>query len=490
MSAKSLVFILPLLLQNAWAAPYVAYASSNALIPGIHIGLDRSDHINLIPQDKITIFYEGRATDQPTAASITFSNAVHKTIVLEHIAHVSSISCSGSTIKVAFGDTDAFRTAQKSWTEEAKHGLILVSYQQGCGAAFPAQRSWLSVKSVQSFGDSNAITASFSEMIPEESAGDMDIEFGHIAKTPLQSRAEVANNSVSSPDFDVSKSFNFIYTPAATDDTVFGKAYPLAQVGTGANTLGLYCVSCGANGQFTVSGHVSAKLLPPKITKIELDLDGSLKASLVLAMAGAATKSFPFSKRVFSQSLSSFSIPKIISVGPSVTMDLGATLALHAKGGIEYGWTFGWPVVKAQLDLLNFKAGSSGFTPTGAPVFNYQGDAAAELNGYALIGLRFGIDVLKGKWTADVGLIDKPSVDIGATVQIHSPAQISALPEGSVLNDGLCYSAGVANDLYAEGTVGKASRSIDIAKWNGPKTSKCLKTQTVHHAPAKPTKAG
>jgi hypothetical protein len=243
-----------------------------------------------------------------------------------------------------------------------------------------------------------------------------------------------------------------------------------------------YCIGCGVSGSFSLSGTFKFDV-QQGLTTAFLDLTGNVNAQLVFALVGEVAGSQQWQKNLITQGLPGLSITNLISVGPFVTVDVGATADFTLQGGIEYGWTLDWPNVDASIDLLN---PSGSVTATGInPVVNKQLDfsetATLGASVFGLVALRFGIDVLQGKFVADVGLVDKPEGDFHAIQQIYSQNQLEALTDGTVVCGGVGADFSLIDSVYVEAVFGGAAKNnisttstYPLTTWTAFSTTTCF----------------
>jgi hypothetical protein len=106
-----------------------------------------------------------------------------------------------------------------------------------------------------------------------------------------------------------------------------------------------------------------------------VSLSGNIQAGLNIGANGFASYSATKDISIISAGLPGFSIPKIVTIGPSLTVGLNSNLEIDAIGQILVGTTYSWPAISAVLDVIdNTKSTHSGFTPTVSKTFNAYGD--------------------------------------------------------------------------------------------------------------------
>ena len=172
-----------------------------------------------------------------------------------------------------------------------------------------------------------------------------------------------------------------------------------------------YCVNCGIHGNIKIYGSISFRLLSG-ITAGSVGMSGNLAAGLTIGVdAFAEYKKKITVARLVHQGVPGFSIPNIITLGPEITLDMTAEFGISAQGQLLAGVTMTWPNINANLDILNPSASSSsGFTPQVNRIFNATGTLTATAALGLPVGLAFGIDLLAGKYSKSIALIDTPAV--------------------------------------------------------------------------------
>jgi hypothetical protein len=106
-----------------------------------------------------------------------------------------------------------------------------------------------------------------------------------------------------------------------------------------------------------------------------ISLTGNMQAGLNIGVNGFASYSATKNINIIQAGLPGFSIPKIVTIGPSLSVDLNSNLQFNAIGQILVGATYSWPAINAVLDVIDSsKSTKSGFTPTLTKTFQAYGD--------------------------------------------------------------------------------------------------------------------
>lgn len=230
----------------------------------------------------------------------------------------------------------------------------------------------------------------------------------------------------------------FNLSPSTYVDTPFGGGTVIAessktsQNGVVTGELTAYCVECSVSGSFTLNGNFVFDVQQGIITSY-LDLNGYLYGALLFGLVGEVTASDQWSTNLVTQGLPGLSITNIITIGPYVTVDVGATSKFSLQGAIEYGWYLDWPYIDASIDLVNplGTIQASGLQPYVYTVTDFSEAASMAASVFSTVALRFGINILSGKYTVDVGLVNKPEGDLNAIQQIYSHHQLEDLADGT-----------------------------------------------------------
>ena len=279
--------------------------------------------------------------------------------------------------------------------------------------------------------------------------------------------------------------FPFNFTPKNSVQTPFGDGVVITQNTTaiGPNAQGsitTYCIGCSVSGSFKFTGNFKFDVQQGLIQAV-VDLTGDLHAQLIFSLVGEISGSTTAQTNLITQGIPGLSITNLISVGPSVSLDIGGTVDIKLQAGIEYGYHWDWPAIDAHIDLVNPSArGATGFQPVATPKLDFSETATLDATLYGLISLRFGVNVLRGKFRADVGLVDKPEVDLTAVQHIYSQNELAQLKDGDIICGGVGVSISLLDTVYADAVWGglgskeNKTTTWPLTKWNGPSTSYCV----------------
>ena len=277
--------------------------------------------------------------------------------------------------------------------------------------------------------------------------------------------------------------FNFAPSEPTTT-TIFGDGIVLGSDTfpgqNGQESITSYCIGCGVSGTFALVGNIQFDV-NQGLTTANLDMSGSLHSQLVLAVVGEISGSASTTTNLITQGIPGWSITNIITIGPSIALDVGANVDIQIAGGIEVGYILDWPALDANIDLINPSLSTySGYIPNCTPQFDFSESVTINTVLYATLSLQFGVNILSGKYVANAGIVNKPEVDTSATQQIYSDYELSQLPDDTVICNGIGVSVSFLDSVYAELAYGAGIKSLGATKtypltsWAGPSTSTCI----------------
>ena len=112
--------------------------------------------------------------------------------------------------------------------------------------------------------------------------------------------------------------------------------------------------------------------------------------------------------------------------------------------------TASWPNFAANLNLLNPSASTqSGFVPQVTRIFNATGTLSASAALGLPLGIAFGIDLLAGRYSKTIALIDTPAIEADATFTANHQSinGVSSVSIGDGTCPGVSWSIGLTNKL-------------------------------------------
>ncbi|KEQ62137.1 uncharacterized protein M437DRAFT_75808 [Aureobasidium melanogenum CBS 110374] len=236
---------------------------------------------------------------------------------------------------------------------------------------------------------------------------------------------------------------------AATQKSLNGMSSSLNGVSNPKPGIQMYCVDCGIKGDFQAVGTVSASLAQG-VTRCDVSLDGNLYAGVFVGVNAFAAYEKTINKDIINKGLPTLSIPGIAVLGPKVTVSMNSDLKVQAAGQMLVGASMSWPAIHASLNLLDkTKSTQSGFTPVITKKFDAWGDVTASASLALPVTLFFGVDILNGKYSKGISLVDTPAVSASAELAIAASYGTGA-SNGITSSTGclgIKYNIGLSNDL-------------------------------------------
>ncbi|RDW56394.1 hypothetical protein BP5796_13216 [Coleophoma crateriformis] len=185
----------------------------------------------------------------------------------------------------------------------------------------------------------------------------------------------------------VDETFNINLGPKNLVKSPFGDAYQLFQKtgtskgGAATGSVAGYCVGCGVTGMARVQGKMSFSILQAKLTEGSVGINGNIKAGLGFGIHAEATYSDTFTREIISIPIGGFSIPKIVTIGPVIALDVDLNVDVKAVGDLLITAEASLPNFAAKLDLVDSKKSSqTGFEPKITTKFSVTGEIVASAN--------------------------------------------------------------------------------------------------------------
>ncbi|KAH7159397.1 hypothetical protein B0J13DRAFT_592107 [Dactylonectria estremocensis] len=301
-------------------------------------------------------------------------------VVLEDIAGLSSVECSGSDISVTFSDTAALKAASAAWP--AAEDFIMITYAPDNGCNTADQRGWWNVSAL-TFDEAALVgkVAAVRSALDEESE-DADVEF------------DTAAAAASRRDITASVSVDLGAPLIDTDN--FKLAVDQA----------LFESSVRIKGSFRFN---FLKFKPSRAT-LDIDYSGSVNLNIsATVMAEYNTELLNIKPQSFS--VSPFSIPGIIDVGPRA--EFGVGIEFGASGSLTAGVDVHSEINNGQthFDLLDSsKTTSSGWEPETSVSSNIKGEVSLQVNPYIDLIVAMGVNLFNGALDLSAALEAKPTI--------------------------------------------------------------------------------
>jgi hypothetical protein len=263
-----------------------------------------------------------------------------------------------------------------------------------------------------------------------------------------------------------------------------------------ATGVTVYCVGCGITGKVNVGGSLTFRLVDG-ITAATLSVNGNLVAALNLGVNGFAVWDKDLAKlRLLTVGLPGFEIPGIVTIGPEITLDVKLHVSTTAEGQLYAGGTMSLPNFAASVDFINHsKSKATGWTPQFQYTLSAYGFLQAEASLGFPLGITFGVDILKGKYKLEAGVVDTPALvataSYSGSFSVTDGTCAIAQGKGDGLTnedsdcEGIKWSVGLNNKVELEFT---EAYTYELGNWDGPKLgSGCITIPTANICPPRPS---
>lgn len=312
-------------------------------------------------------------------------------------------------------------------------------------------------------------------------------------------QAKAAGPVASTTSSSVNSTLSFdtrIDSPFSQVNTLWGAGYDLHSTFSPKDeslVFGIYCIGCGVTGTlvttasftFTAAGGVASG---------SIQINGDLAATLNIATASVdGGDSWGFYEEIGLFAAAQLLIPGIVTVSPTVSLELVGSVAATTLGEALAGATFTWPSVAATLDIVNPSLSIvAGFdSPQIQPSFNLQEDIIIGGLANLIFNLTYQVMLFDGLFANTVALVQMPALDFNITQeqQLLSPdgtvtsSTASPLATASVSAGAVATSAPEAScpdetlSLFSAGSVGVSWLNLTyytLDTWTGPYWSTCI----------------
>ncbi|CRK40741.1 hypothetical protein BN1708_008325 [Verticillium longisporum] len=205
-----------------------------------------------------------------------------------------------------------------------------------------------------------------------------------------------------------------------------------------------------------IAGSFGFNFLDLKASSMSLDIDySSLIALNLSAHVGAAYSTDVFDFEPFTASISAFSIPGILDVGPIVSFGIGVEFAAEGTVDASLGLHSKIPAGKIHLNLANSdKSSTSGWEPVTTMSSDLSAEVSLQLNPYLDLNLAVGVQAFKRAIDLTAGVDLKPQVvnawSADANFEYTSKSGIAlARPEGVTCPNGAWFASTFKFDIVA-----------------------------------------
>jgi hypothetical protein len=111
-------------------------------------------------------------------------------------------------LTITFSGSDAFSYASSTWPAEALNGLVFITHISSCGAGYPAERSWLLIKSIQLSSSTSTITCEYSEITLQNASKTIEVNFGKNTRPQSSQSGNFSNTATQTSSSVASPSLN------------------------------------------------------------------------------------------------------------------------------------------------------------------------------------------------------------------------------------------------------------------------------------------
>ncbi|EUC41202.1 hypothetical protein COCMIDRAFT_40603 [Bipolaris oryzae ATCC 44560] len=327
----------------------------------------------LVPAKKIILGYAAAGM-----AALVDVAMKQPAVALEEVAGITSVKCTSAAVSMKFSNAAAVKAASTAWP---KSNFIIITYSPDGGCNTADERGFYTVSALKF--DEASLTATASAV-----------------RSALDKQSE-----------DAVVEFDTTTAPAKRD---FQSSIGGEINGTLVDTKNLKIVVDKAKyeSNIRIKGGFRFNFLKFKPSKMYLDVDYSGLVNLNISTTVAAS----FSSKLYnyeplSASVSAFSIPGILDVGPIAQFALGVEFA--ASGTVNATLGLQSEIVNGQvhLDLLDSnKSSTSGWKPKTTVSSDVSAEVSLQLNPYLDLNLALGIRVFKGVIDLTTGFEVKPQV--------------------------------------------------------------------------------
>lgn len=365
MALISAVVLLPFL------APISTVAASVELTPVV------SDSSNSVtPQNQLSLNY---ASSTSSIQATVNALMTLPSLLLEELNSASSVTCSQEAVNVTFSNQTAWDQAYSSWP--SSDFLFITNHPGSCSAV--SSRDFYLVNSVNFDNTSLTVVSTSSSVALKDYASSISISFNSSASPPSRKRDITATVSAD-----------------------------LSGVLINTTDLEIDVTEAAFTSTLDFSGGIEIDVLTLQVEALYIDFD--LSASADLAVTANASGSYSHSLYSYSPatlSVSAFTIPGILSVGPYLEFSVGVEFGVSAAVDAFAEATLNLADGKVHLDFVNNSdSNSTGWTPTYTAQANISAEAEVQLNPYAEVTAGFGIDLLDGLVDLSAGIEAKPEI--------------------------------------------------------------------------------
>jgi hypothetical protein len=199
----------------------------------------------------------------------------------------------------------------------------------------------------------------------------------------------------------------------------------------------IWCVNCGIQGYFQVTASIKWSLADG-LTEGQVGVNGNLSAALFVGVNAFSTWDPTVEYDFVTIGLDGIAIGDIIAMGPILALGVSANLDIVSVGQYFLGANLTWTDLSATLDFVNHADSTqSGWTPTVNDTVQADGSLTVNSTIGLPITLGYSVDILNGKFTREIKLVDTPGIQSSSKfTPISLPSAISPTTLCSLLSYG------------------------------------------------------
>ncbi|KAH7039820.1 uncharacterized protein B0I36DRAFT_370800 [Microdochium trichocladiopsis] len=317
-------------------------------------------------------------------------------VVLEDVAAIKNVSCSATSISIAFATPDGFQAAVASW--EDKGDLVFFTNHLG-GCDVEDERGVFLVNSISSCPETLTIVAKAEKKDVASTATNTAITFQgvpvgkkrkSVARQPLNERGITLNE----------KGLNIAGTIGLPRSTPLYSFPPYLEVTADSAEI---------SASVTFSGYLDFNVFGGKIKQLYVDIDSSIDAEVGISIAASAGYRDSFTYSPGEVSFMIVNVPGIISLGPELLFAIG--LDLDVEAGISVTGSAGAGMQNGRIHLDFLDTSKTSVTPW-KPVYNAKLDlsqrALVKADTWIDVTFQLGIEILGGVVDVSAGLTARP----------------------------------------------------------------------------------
>lgn len=301
------------------------------------------------------------------------------TVVLEEVTGIASVKCTDTAVSMTFSDSASIKAASAAWPTS---DFIIITYSPDGGCNTADERGFYTISGLTFDETSSTATASGNRSALDEQTEDAVVEFDTTA------------------------------TPAAKRDVQASIGGEIHGTLIDTESLKIVVDQASFESNIRIKGGFRFNFLKFKPSKMYLDVDYSGLVNVnVSTTVSASFSSDIYNYEPLSASVSAFTIPGILDVGPIAQFGLGVEFA--ASGTVDASLGLRSEIVNGQvhLDLLESdKSSTSGWKPETSVSSDISAEVSLQLNPYVDLNLALGIKVFKGVIDLTTGFDVKPQI--------------------------------------------------------------------------------